>query len=282
MSISMSNVSLTNVVSNAITDCGNLISVMIMSNNFPLLPANFASTCINMTQLYLSQNKIKQLHEDSLKGLTFLTQIFAPNNNISCIPSGLFKHTPVLTFIEFSYNQISEIDPNAFKGLASLSMVGFAYNHIINLPAFDFTGAGLTMGMNLMFSGNSINSISPQFIAKLFTTRYGFSMTNVQLMSPYNSTSCIPTNSFYSQIYNSNWPTANISLSACYANWKEDFQTRPVSCASIGSPETTTKKTEDGDDSSEEQNGRWPFGGKDFFAIITNAMKNFTANVAFQ
>jgi hypothetical protein len=292
-SILFENVSITNVDSDAIANCGLMDHIGFTLNNFTILPASFASTCSNLTQLNLNQNNIKELHEDSLKGLNILQYFYASHNNITCLPSGLFKHTPVISNIELGGNQISEIQPNAFEGLANIHYINLESNRIINLPALDFTGASFADFLSLQFTNNPINSISPQFVAKLFAISRLVTHTNVVINSDLNETVCFSPNSEYNYVSNYNWPVANISLSACYANWNDEYQTKPVSCATIESVETTTKKDEEGgdedgeddDEDSEEENerthGHWPLGDKNYLAIITNAMKNFTANVLF-
>lgn len=280
-SVTFTNVSITSVTTDSFTNCGKLISIYLNFNNFPTLPSAFASTCINVTSLYLMTNYIKELDNDALKGLTFLNYFYAAQNNITCIPPGLFTHTPVVQFIDLSYNQISEIDSSTFKGLANLNNINLMYNKIVNLPAFDVTNTGLTMSFMLMLGDNPIKSVSPKFITNIFTTRGGSPMSaNVMLYNSQNlTTTCFPsTQYFYGTIFSSNWPTANISLGLCYSNWKAEYETTPVSCRGNAPVETTTSKNENGNGSV---GGKWPFGDKNFFAIITNAMKNFTANVSF-
>ena len=58
-------------------------------------------------------------------------------------------------------------------------------------------------------------------------------------------TSCLPNsnNNMYTLcISNFNWPTANISLGACYANWTPEMETTLVSCALPTTPTPTSQK----------------------------------------
>lgn len=275
-SVGLFNVSLTNLVSNAFANCGNLISITISQNNFPTLPASFAPTCINVTQLMISYNRIKTFDNEALKGLTFLTMFYASYNNVTCIPPGLFKNTPIIQYIDLGYNQISEIDRTAFTGLANLNSVMLSGNRIVNLPSFDLTLTGSTMGFSMMIDNNPINSINPTFLGAFFTSRMG-NMISAYLyfMNSQNISSCIPPQSQFSSIGTYNWAVANISLPTCYANWKSEYAMTPVTCAPIVTPESTTRIYGSG-------SGRWPFGSdKNFFAIISDTMKNFTANVSF-
>ncbi|KAG5683854.1 hypothetical protein PVAND_013116 [Polypedilum vanderplanki] len=273
-SISFNNVSLTNVVSNAFANCGNLMTIMISSNDFTTLPTNFASTCINVTTLQLFSNNIKSIDADAFKGLTFLSYLYLINNKIACIPPKLFQNTPVISYIDLSNNQISEIHADTFKNLPSLTNINLMNNSIVNLPAFDLTGTNLAM-MSLMFQiyYNPINSISPKFISNIYSNRGGaMSAPSVMLYTTGTNSiinTCIPDNSNSYSIYGSNWPTANLLLAPCYANWKDSYQTS-LSCA----PNYPT-------DIGNSFNSSFPFGGKNFFSIITNIVKNFTATVTF-
>ena len=278
----MQDVSLSNLVSNAITNCGFLTNINIMQNNFPDLPASFAP-CINVTNINLMTNNIKNVNVDALKGLTFLTYLGLRDNQITCIPPGLFRNTPVIMSIDLSENQITNFDRLTFKGLPNLNQIMLSSNKIASIPSFDLTLTGMTMGFMFMLDNNPIMAVNPQFLTNLFSSRSGYmSMTNINFFDSYgNITTCFPKNNMYvtSQISYYNWPTANISLGDCYANWTPELETTPVSCAP---PATTTQKvpTTTGGGGSGEDFRRWG-SGKNFFAIISNAMRNFTANVQF-
>ncbi|KAG5669162.1 hypothetical protein PVAND_017057 [Polypedilum vanderplanki] len=278
--IFLTNVSLTNIVPNAFANCGNLMTIVIIKNyNFTTLPANFASTCVNVTNLQLGFNNIRSIDPDAFKGLTSLTYLNLVYNKLTCI-STLFKNTPVIDSIDLSYNQISEIHVDTFKNLTSLAMISLMNNSIVNLPAFNLTGTSLTSSSQMFFfKNNPIASISPKFISNIFVDRPKTVMYIYLFTSGTNSTgTCIPNNPNFDSIYNSNWQTVNVTLKPCYDNWKDSYQTN-LSCVSNNTVETTTKRTNV--DNGNSSNSTLPFCGKNFFSIITNMVKNFTATVTF-
>ncbi|XP_070493901.1 leucine-rich repeat-containing protein 15-like [Chironomus tepperi] len=285
-SFSMDNVSLNHLVTDAFTNAGNLGSLNIVDNNFPELPASFCSSCINVTSLSMWRNNIVNVSADALKGMKFLNNIMLRENKITCIPPGLFQNTPVLQMIDLASNEITALDRNTFKTLPNLNSIMLSTNKIASIPDLDFTLTGMSMGLNLMLDNNPVMAIHPQFLTHFYSTRIGYSSPNINFYDSYgNLTTCLPKNNMYtSSISSWSWPMANVSLEVCYANWTPELELTPVSCASTTistttEAATTTEKTE-GDESGEDFH-HWGLK-KNFFAIISNAMRNFTANVQFQ
>lgn len=281
-SVNIYNVSLNHLVSDAFTNAGNVVSMSIYDNNFPDLPASFCSSCINITSLNMMNNYIVNVDNEAFKGLKFLTTLMLQSNKISCIPPGLFRNTPVIQHIDLSYNQITSLDRLTFKGLPNLYYIMLGSNRIASIPDFDFTLTGTYMGLNMMFDSNPVMAIHPQFLTHLFTSRTGYSSSiNININDNYgNTTTCLPKNNMYTTSISSwSWPVANISIDTCYANWTPELEFTPVSCAPpIDLTTTTTEKS--GGNESDEDFHHWGLK-KNFFAIISNAMRNFTANVQF-
>ena len=286
-SFSMQSVSLNNLVTDAFTNAGNMVSLTIAENNFPDLPASFCPSCINVTSLNLMTNNIVNVDAEAFKGLQFVNYVMLRDNKITCIPPGLFRNTPVIQNIDLYGNQITSLDRLTFKGLPNLNSVMLGSNKIASIPDFDLTLTGMTMGFNMMMDDNPIMAFNPQFLTNLFSTRTGYTMTNLNFYGTYeNITSCIPKNNMYtSSIGSWNWPMANISLGNCYANWTPELESTPVSCATPVDPSITTPKipTTTGGSGGHESGEDFHHWGskKNLFAIISNAMRNFTANVQF-
>jgi len=287
-SFMMQNVALNNLVTDAFTNAGNMVSLGITENNFPDLPASFCSSCINVTTLSMATNNIINVDTEAFKGLKFVNYITLRDNKITCIPPGLFRNTPVIQNIDLYGNQITSLDRLTFKGLPNLNSIMLGFNKIAAIPDFDLTLTGMTMGLNMMFENNPIMAFHPQFLTNFFSLRMGgYMMAMLSFYDTYeNTTSCIPRNSMYaSSIGSWNWPIANISLGDCYANWTPELELTPVSCAppvdpSITTPKVPTTTGGSGGNESGEDFHRWGTK-KNLFAIISNAMRNFTANVQF-
>ncbi|CAG9806319.1 unnamed protein product [Chironomus riparius] len=280
----MQNTNLSHLVSDAFTNAGNMVSLTLNENNFPDIPASFCSSCINMTSLNLMNNNIINVDKEAFKGLKFLNNIMLRDNKISCIPPGLFQNTPVIQMIDLYGNQITSFDRLTFKGLPNLYSVMLSSNKIASIPDFDFTLTGMSMGLSFQLDNNPIIAMHPQFLTNLFSLRSGYMSTNINFYDSYeNTTNCFPKMNMYtSSISGWSWPMANISLGNCYANWTPELELTPVSCATP-SVDTTTQKissSTEGSESGEDFHG-WGLK-KNFFAIISNAMRNFTANVQFQ
>lgn len=285
-SFGMANTSLNNLVSNAFTNCGLLTSITLTQNDFPVIPSSFASTCVNVTMLNLFQNNIQAVDSDAFVGLRYLNYVMLRENKITCLPPGVFRHTTVLSNIDLSNNLITKLDPATFRGLPNLNSVMLGNNPIASIPAFDFKYTGMTMGLNIMIENNPIMAISPMFLTRLFAHRTGYtSSTYVNFFDTYgNTTTCIPRNNMYtSHISTYSWPMANVTLTECYNNWNEEEENKPVSCAS-SLPATTVQPATSTLPADENESGEDPhqwIKNRNFFAIISNAMKNFTANVQF-
>lgn len=282
-SFMMQNTNLNTLVTDAFTNAGNMVSLSLTENNFPDIPASFCSSCINMTSLNLMGNNIVNVDNEAFKGMKFLNSVMLRDNKITCIPPGLFRNTPVIQMIDLYGNQITSFDPSTFKGLPNLNSIMLGFNKIASIPDFDFTLTGMSMGFNVMLDNNPIMAINPQFLTNMFITRSGYMSTMLSFFDSYeNITTCFPKNNMYtSSISSWSWPMANISFEDCYANWTPELELTPVSCAPP-TDDTTTQKvpTSTGGNGSGEDFRGWGLK-KNFFAIISNAMRNFTANVQF-
>jgi hypothetical protein len=280
----MQNTNLNTLVTDAFINAGNMVSLTLSENNFPDIPASFCSSCINMTSLNLMLNNIVNVDNNAFKGMKFLTNVMLRDNKIKCIPPGLFRNTPVIQMIDLYGNQITSFDRLTFKGLPNLGSVMLGSNKIASIPNFDFALTGMSMGFNIMFDNNPIMAVHPQFLTSMFGLRAGYMSTMLSFFDTFgNTTNCFPKNNMYtSSISSWSWSMANISLGNCYDNWTSELELTPVSCAPP-TTDTTTQKipTSTGGNGSGEDFHGWGLK-KNFFAIISNAMRNFTANIQFQ
>ncbi|KAG5669793.1 hypothetical protein PVAND_000086 [Polypedilum vanderplanki] len=221
---------------------------------------------------------MKSIDADAFKGLILLRFIDMSNNELKCIPPTLLQKKPMINYLMFNNNQISEIHADTFKNLPNVYNIDFMNNSIVNLPAFDFTGTiSSSTSIIIQFDYNPFNSISPKLLFNVFNNRNGttgfISVMLFTLMS--GLITCILNSPDAVQISNSTLATANVTLWPCYDNWKDSYQTH-LSCAPNYPVESTTKKVD-----IENGNSNFPLSVKNFFSIITNIVKNFTATVTF-
>lgn len=237
----MNNCQLTNLVTNAFTNCNQLQTISIGSNNFSTIPAGFAQSCVNVETLLLINNKIQTIHVDAFKGLAVLQLLYLTKNSITCIPPELFSNTPIIKNIDFSINQITAIDRKTFTNLTSLYYISLESTQLKYLPNFDLTNTGYSApGFNMAIGIETLDAIHPNLIPSLFTR---LNTTIIAFQHPETSVNFGCISQQRTVITIDNWSNLNNTLDACYANWTTALENTPVSCATEIITTTTTTTT---------------------------------------
>ena len=217
----MSNVSLTNLTTDAFIYCNNLTTISVMFNNFTIIPSKFAYRCKSLDKISFNYDQIVAIDEGALSGLKNLKVLDLSYNKISCIPSKLFESSLRIENISFKNNEIKVLDEGLFGKLKALKVINLYGNKIFFIPVMNFDQSAMKNSLNLILNDNPLYAIEPNFIGKFFAVESSQSSINFTMTN--NEGICIPREFEHQVVQQINYKSADDALSACYAHWSNDM-----------------------------------------------------------
>lgn len=205
----LSNTSTSNLVTDAVKNCGNLINLELVMGTIKTIPFGFAQTCSKIQKVNFNSNQIDTIDINAFKGLTNLISLNLNFNNIKCIPSGLFQTIPLITEIGLESNKITALDSSTFINLPHLYRLNLKSNLLTYLHTVDLSAPNI-LGSVLNVMGNTISALEPDFFSIFNKTK--------SLIIFFDNLSCLTIQPRI-MITNSNYQNYLHQLQTCFSNW---------------------------------------------------------------
>ncbi|KAG5684040.1 hypothetical protein PVAND_013293 [Polypedilum vanderplanki] len=160
--IGMQNVNLSNLTSNAFTNCYRLKSLTIDRNmELSEIPEGFAENCGNLKNLYLPGNAIEEIDKNAFNGLDNLLYLVLTKNNIEQLQVETFKPLRNLQHLFIDHNKLKHFHSDLFYPLRKLQLLSLTHNDIEEVSAELFRNNPILD--SLFFDYNEIIAIDGKF-----------------------------------------------------------------------------------------------------------------------
>lgn len=173
---------------NAISNCENLLNVLLVDNRINAVPGNVFQNCRQLTTINLSMNGISHIDTAAFTGLTQLRQLSLANNQINYVDPAIFQPIQNLEILNLNNNLIRGVTAETFRLLPLLTNLTLNANNITTWSS-TFHNSSQAL-QELRLDRNEISSLSDDTFAnlpQLKTLRVGDLINELPIFNGLNS-----------------------------------------------------------------------------------------------